>query len=31
MDLVKDINGETNIEAIYNEISSYLNVIEGWH
>ena len=31
MDLVKDINGEANIEAIYNEISSYLNVIEGWH
>ena len=29
MDLVKDINGEANIEAIYNEISSYLNVIEG--
>ena len=31
IDLVKDINGEANIEAIYNEISSYLNVIEGWH
>ena len=30
MNLVKDINGEANIDVIYSEISSFLNVIEGW-
>ena len=30
MNLVKDVNGETSIDAIYGKISSYLNVIEGW-
>ena len=30
MDLVKDVNGEANIDLISNEISSFLNVIEGW-
>jgi hypothetical protein len=30
MNLVKDINGETSIDVIYSEISSYLNIIEGW-
>jgi adenylate kinase len=29
MNLVKDVNGEANIEVIYSEISSFLNVIEG--
>jgi len=29
MNLVKNINGEANIDDIYSEISSYLNVIEG--
>jgi adenylate kinase len=28
-DLVKDINGEMNIDTIYNEIKAYLSVIEG--
>ena len=31
MGLVKDVNGENDIDVIYSEISSYLNVIEGWH
>ena len=31
MDLVKDINGESNIDEIYSQIGSYLNIIEGWH
>jgi hypothetical protein len=30
MNLVKEVNGEANIDVIYDEISSYLNVIEGW-
>jgi len=30
MNLVKDVNGETKIDDIFNEISSYMNVIEGW-
>ena len=30
LNLVKDINGEADIDAIYNEISSLLTVIEGW-
>ena len=30
MNLVKNINGETSISVIYKEISSYLNIIEGW-
>jgi len=29
MNLVKEINGETKIDAIYAEIAGYLNVIEG--
>ena len=29
MNLVKDINGESNIDEIYSEIGSYLNIIEG--
>jgi adenylate kinase family enzyme len=29
MNLVKEVNGEANIDVIYDEISSYLNVIEG--
>jgi adenylate kinase len=29
LNLVKDINGEANIEAIYDKISDYLSVIEG--
>tara|TARA_B100000780_G_scaffold226812_1_gene166039 strand:- start:1073 stop:1723 length:651 start_codon:yes stop_codon:yes gene_type:complete len=29
MNLVKEVNGETDIDVIYAEISSYLNVIEG--
>ena len=29
MNLVKDVNGETDIDVIYDKISSYLNVIEG--
>ena len=30
MNLVKDVNGEADINVIYGEISSFLNVIEGW-
>ena len=30
LNLVKDVNGETDIDVIYSEISSYLNIIEGW-
>ena len=30
MNLVKDVNGEASIDAIYREISSFLKVIEGW-
>ena len=30
MNLIKDINGEANIETIYAEINDYLSVIEGW-
>jgi hypothetical protein len=30
MNLVKDVNGEANIDLISSEISSFLNVIEGW-
>ena len=30
MNLVKDVNGERNIDVIYSEISSFLNGIEGW-
>jgi len=30
MNLIKNINGETNIEAIYKKITDYLSVIEGW-
>ena len=30
MNLVKDINGETDINDIYTVISTYLNVIEAW-
>ena len=30
MNLVKDVNGEANIDVIYSKISSFLNVIEGW-
>ena len=29
MNLIKDINGETNIEAVYSKIIDYLNFIEG--
>jgi len=29
MDLVKDVNGEANIDAIYGKISDFLSVIEG--
>jgi len=29
MNLVKDINGETDIESIYSKINDYLSVIEG--
>ena len=29
LNLVKEVNGEANISVIYEEISSYLNVIEG--
>jgi len=29
MNLIKDINGETNIEVIYSKITDYLSVIEG--
>ena len=29
MNLVKDVNGEIDIESIYSEISDYLSVIEG--
>ena len=29
MNLIKDINGEANIETIYAEINAYLSVIEG--
>ncbi len=30
MNLVKDLNGETNIDSIQSKISDYLTVIEGW-
>ena len=30
MNLVKDLNGEMNIESIQSKISDYLTVIEGW-
>jgi len=30
MNLVKDINGESDIDSIYSKINSYLSVIEGW-
>ena len=30
MNLVKDINGEMNIDSIYSKIDDYLSVIEGW-
>jgi len=30
MNLVKDVNGEADIDVIYREISSFLNIIEGW-
>jgi len=30
MNLVKDINGETNIDSIYDKINDYLSIIEGW-
>ena len=30
LNLVKNVNGETEIESIYNKISEYLSVIEGW-
>ena len=29
-DLVKDVNGEMNIDSIYSKIDDYLSVIEGW-
>jgi len=29
MNLVKEVNGETEIDLIYREISTYLNIIEG--
>jgi adenylate kinase len=29
LNLVKDINGEADIDVIYAEITSYLNIIEG--
>ena len=30
MNLIKDLNGETNIESIQSKISDYLTVIEAW-
>ena len=30
MNLVKDINGEIDIETIHSEINTYLSIIEGW-
>ena len=30
INLVKDVNGEANIDAIYGKISDFLSVIEGW-
>ena len=30
MNLVKDVNGETDIETIYGKITDFLTVIEGW-
>ena len=30
MNLVKDVNGEIDIESIYSKINDYLSVIEGW-
>ena len=30
MNLVKDVNGEIDIESIYGKIRDYLHVIEGW-
>ena len=29
MNLVKDVNGEADIDLIYREISTFLNIIEG--
>ena len=31
MDIVKDVNGEMNIETIQGKISDYFAVIEAWH
>ena len=31
MNLVKDVNGEMEIDSIYSKINDYLSVIEGWH
>jgi hypothetical protein len=30
MNLVKDINGEIDIEDIYSKINDILGIIEGW-
>ena len=30
MNLVRDVNGETNISTIFSKINDYLSVIEGW-
>ena len=30
MNLVKDINGESTIDVIFTQISSYIKIIEGW-
>jgi hypothetical protein len=30
MNLVKEVNGETDIETIYSKITDFLTVIEGW-
>jgi len=30
MNLVKDVNGEADIESIYSKINDYLSIIEGW-
>jgi hypothetical protein len=30
MNLVKDINGEVEIESSHSKINDYLTVIEGW-
>ena len=29
MNLVKDVNGEAKIDAIYDQITDYLSIIEG--